>query len=928
MKNALFLTVCLVTLAACQPMIPGQSKFKYSLAVSDGNSNSTVGAVTINSLSSTADSITVKINNTPDATSYVYTLYKQTDGTTSPLSAIELKDTQHTFSGLTGNTHYKLSLFARIGGLGDGPAVFEEIKTQSSGPTAPPPQPAPPPEPEVVQPPDTNGRSISLEDFGGLAYYKRFDGGLRYTPLGNGTTRISYEGAENVFTNSDLGKSFVGLFVHQNPDLPEATCSDEYYPGLANASRYSKVVNVENSKNIIVDFEFNGGSAATPRGLSNQKGYVFFDNSNAFASMMKYFFSAESVEEEILFQPYGKNGILSKVYVVPQISNWQTTNKAVKLWTGTKQRARLKIGKEDHFKWGNSRLCYKQSGSVFNLGRWAKNFIIHNLDLIPPHRKVVETEVARTSLFTNDPNNEGQNRIVGVINNESLVEKREIGANLTHEKFYTFGIGTLYGNGSFAGSGAARDVSDYFYLLLKNTEHSGGGYLEYKSPRGAAGYLVMDNVNISFDNSLGKASFKTKARLTTDKSGFPAQLQQGSHYNEYVAHVVDPSTPFYLLNNYSITDGSSHNRSSVLQIDSATFTLPKRTYWANVHDTVFSEGQPTHTWNLNNGFTDEFTASKHLLFVIPKRSKIYRISRNYRLTNYNYGLPGSQRQWIAAPPTQSTNINNQIRSFINYSVVKNKLIESIDPKSIPANAKPIEFQAGDKFKIVGYGDTVYTIKNKKNKEEVDEGWAWEIASNRSTFYAYAVGILDKNLPSNLPQDFEIEIVHSSAEYLLDGEVRDAYIAFKADQMFIADENSKFGDFNIISGAAVGHNFYNHRELSLWIKDTKIESGFYRDSTNSLDGSLYNYSKAGYVFINSSGFVDQFLSVGAQTFSKRDILEQKLNLNVPGEKKAKLRLYNSQNINSDAGVYLERYGTSDQAPVMPAACQEIVNGLPN
>jgi hypothetical protein len=783
---------------------------------------------------------------------------------------------------------------------------------------------------------------LTLEQFGGRPYYKRFDEKLKYTPQGNGTTLITYEGNENVFSPEDLGMSFVGLFSHKNPYLPNSVCSDEYFPGLL-GSRYSKVSKFLDGKNIIVNFEFNGGTPSAPQILNNQKGYIFFDNSNAYAEMMKFFFSANSSEEEIRFTPYVKNGSLSTTYVIPHISNFVMANKNVKIWTGSSQKARLKLGREDYFKWAFGQICYQQAGILFNLNKWNKNFIIHNIDITPPHRRVVETEVARLNLFTNDPYSDGQNRIIAVINNKGLVEQREIGNKLTSERFYTTGIGTLYGRGSYSGDGVTRDVSNYFYLLLKDTEHSGGGYLEYKTPGGAAAYLVTENLEMSFDESLKKATFKTKVRFTTDKAGFPETIQKGTHYNEFVAQLTDPSTVFQLISNWSKSDGSSHNRAEILHVDRFTFMLPKRTYWGTVHDTIFSEGSSLkHDWNYTNGKMDEMTSDKHLLYVIPRKGRKYFVSRDYRITDNFLSLHSSNRQF----PVKYTPASNRIRNFINYSVVRNKFLEDIDPKSIPINAKPIEFQPGDQFKIVGRGDTLYTVL-EKSRTEAEEGFAWEIASRNSTFYGYTYGLLDKNLPLDLPLDFEIEMITSSAEYLLDGLVRDAYIAHKGNGHFKTSLSTKFGDWNVIASDPVGHNFYNHREMSMWLKNTHIRSGFYRDSSNEVESrqniytvvdpdngaslkvpGVFAFSKLGYTLINSSGFKDQFLSVGEKTFSSRDKIERSSKMNINEQQKAKLRLYNSSNNNKSAGSYLEEYPSADGAPPMPAACQNLLEILGN
>jgi hypothetical protein len=107
---------------------------------------------------------------------------------------------------------------------------------------------------------------------------------------------------------------------------------------------------------------------------------IFFDNSQAYAEMMKSFLSSLNNEEEIRFRPYVKNGFLNTTYVIPHCGKYVVPDKNIKLWTASNQKARLKIGREDYFKWASGQICYQQAGTLFNLNKWNKNFVIHNID--------------------------------------------------------------------------------------------------------------------------------------------------------------------------------------------------------------------------------------------------------------------------------------------------------------------------------------------------------------------------------------------------------------------------------------------------------------------------------------------------------------------------------------------------------------------
>jgi hypothetical protein len=92
----------------------------------------------------------------------------------------------------------------------------------------------------------------TLEQFGGQAWYLPADGRLQegiqyplinFTPAGadagflkelglKGTnyTLISVQDNANFFPTDIVGKSFCGLFAHQNPSTPDYTAVDAFYP--------------------------------------------------------------------------------------------------------------------------------------------------------------------------------------------------------------------------------------------------------------------------------------------------------------------------------------------------------------------------------------------------------------------------------------------------------------------------------------------------------------------------------------------------------------------------------------------------------------------------------------------------------------------------------------------------------------------------
>lgn len=62
----------------------------------------------------------------------------------------------------------------------------------------------------------TNAAVTTLEAYGGQAFYKPFWRTLTYTPLGDGASRVTYQGAADVFDDSFVGKWLEPSRIHHN----------------------------------------------------------------------------------------------------------------------------------------------------------------------------------------------------------------------------------------------------------------------------------------------------------------------------------------------------------------------------------------------------------------------------------------------------------------------------------------------------------------------------------------------------------------------------------------------------------------------------------------------------------------------------------------------------------------------------------------
>lgn len=83
----------------------------------------------------------------------------------------------------------------------------------------------------------------------------------------------------------------------------------------------------------------------------------------------------------------------------------------------------------------------------------------------------------------------------------------------------------------------------------------------------------------------------------------------------------------------------------------------------------------------------------------------------------------------------------------------------------------------------------------------------------------------------------------------EGIEQDAYLVVKGNSHFRSYPDTKFGNWEILSGAIVGHSMYNHAEITLYAENV-IQKGYYRQ-TRHLGKSL------GYWMIDCQGFKNEF-----------------------------------------------------------------------
>ncbi|WP_026955328.1 hypothetical protein [Algoriphagus vanfongensis] len=306
-------------------------------------------------------------------------------------------------------------------------------------------------------------RFMTLEQFGGEGYYKLISDGLRF----DGDV---IESNKDVFTSQDVGKSFCGLYAHQNPLQPD---KDNYYPGIV-GSRYALVTEYISPRQIKVNFRFNQTSGSA---------YIFHDNSLAYQSAVEA--AKRSPHRTLELQS-------EKTYVIPQFSKVELTHDFFMI---SQTGANLKIGWEDYFSWSEQQTI-KQAGFLFDFGGNSVKIGFVNVNFIPPHRRVKSAQLFYSSLFRSTPNRDQEAKI-GVVNMDTTVEVDAADKNANQ---IGFGYGFLYS--SVPGN----------YVIGKNIKHRGPGFMDFKANFGGGLYAVFENIQTNFKREEEFASPRVQVR--------------------------------------------------------------------------------------------------------------------------------------------------------------------------------------------------------------------------------------------------------------------------------------------------------------------------------------------------------------------------------------------------------------------------------
>lgn len=446
----------------------------------------------------------------------------------------------------------------------------------------------------------------------------------------------------------------------------------------------------------------------------------------------------------------------------------------------------LMLGREDYFPYAADRKK-KFDTVLFDFGDRSVNFLAYNVNFLPPYRIIRSTQPHFPTLFSNS-RKATQKLRVAVINCDTTLNQRYEECNS-----FGFGLGLIY------------DSDNLFYL--KNFKHRGGSFTDFKVPDGGKLWLVMDKVELDFNpkENFQTTVFPCQLAFSKDKGTLPVHRS----YPDFAAKNQSSSFYFFLNQYYS---RGWNNFFNILHVDRFVFFLPTAQFYKNIFDPLFGG---YGGWKISDLTTQTMDSHHVMTYEIPRRGNSY---------------------WV-----QKSN-QDTVRSFVNWSEVHKSTVQNLNP---PSNGIPIELQPGDEFTIAGELYKV-VMKERGDYPIMPSGYQDWNPSEESQ-YIFCNCKLNKHLPDG--DIFEITMVKSQAEYLLDGEFRPGYFIYKGNSQIALTETSKFGDNQVLHTAGLGHLSYNHKEIGLWAKDTK-HKGFYRQSSGS-------GVSPGYTMINCEGFGNEF-----------------------------------------------------------------------
>lgn len=373
----------------------------------------------------------------------------------------------------------------------------------------------------------------TLEEFGGNSFYKMFWGKLTYQSHNNSTTKVTYEGSEDVFDGNFEGKWLEPSRIHKcSFEYPES--GRNYFPG-AIAVVYSRVLEVIDGKNLIVDFLYNGGNSSQSQPVYKQDGIFFFDNKFAIESWARAS-QRKSVLKANADQIYATLGI-------PRIDN--SPNSALAFaWNGEGDRPAIHIMMSDAFNGdrygrgegspGSFKETFGENGIFFNLPGEGRVDIDFDWQYISPtySQIVVQYGVPNGVFFFDESPLSSQYGLKRVSNFDQFRIRKEMKKSLG---FVRPGVSFSMPNQGYCNGGGihdGRDVTEFCTYRFEGdwiskdpnnmkARTNGGLRVEWlgKSKEEPGNFIEMESLKaFKYDNL--KFRFLSPSRIEVDDPSF------------------------------------------------------------------------------------------------------------------------------------------------------------------------------------------------------------------------------------------------------------------------------------------------------------------------------------------------------------------------------------------------------------------------
>jgi hypothetical protein len=442
-------------------------------------------------------------------------------------------------------------------------------------------------------PPGTN--TITVESAGVVAFKKDFFGNLKITPYtaeptdvpeGPGHSLVTITSGPGIFNSSwetdDV--EFVAFRVHKNPVTPTA---DAFFPGLM-GSRYSKVVRVVDSYNLIVDFEYNGGEPSSPAISLNASGYFFIDCRAALRAMV----AAQTVPTVYLFQA-------NETYVtkgMPNI-NYNNVSGAGDMWwysDDNNDRANIKISAEDAYDSGITPLAIPK-GPFFNLATHDRSIYLDRINILgPTYAPFVVQDQWANSMYAYA---NGQcERTFEIKNCNTLAEKEATTAYHSvmppDASWLAPPLSTSIGGGGKRGDrgDGVVDIIGYQRWNLIRTTWVAKTIHSIKNNDGAGNYNFIDGEEVDSNGKPVHMVYEAEFVKRNRFNGVSVSFHDGSSGDaRRVARVESDNFSYAMLSNQYWIYGTSNSQTEPTQIEVAGYTL----YFGNDGD-----------WRRENGNND------------------------------------------------------------------------------------------------------------------------------------------------------------------------------------------------------------------------------------------------------------------------------------------------------------------------------------